>query len=133
MSQACDIGVIGLAVMGENLALNIESRGYRVVVFNRTTSKVDELVAGRAKGKKFVGCHSIEELVSNLAKPRKVMLMVKAGPAIDEMIETLVPLLSPGDIIIDGGNTHFADTERRTRHVESKGLLFVGTGVSGGE
>jgi 6-phosphogluconate dehydrogenase len=119
--------------MGENLALNIESRGYSVAVFNRTTSKVDEFMDGRAKGKNFVGCHSMEELVSNLASPRKVMLMVKAGPAVDEFIEKLIPLLSAGDVIIDGGNTHFSDTERRTQYVESKGLLFIGTGVSGGE
>ncbi len=133
MTQLCDIGVIGLAVMGENLALNIESRGYHVAVYNRTASKVDELIAGRAKGKKFVGCHSIEELVAKLAKPRKVMLMVKAGPAIDELIESLVSLLDRGDIIIDGGNTYYADTERRTKYVEEKGLLYIGTGVSGGE
>ena len=133
MTQLCDLGLIGLAVMGENLALNIESRGYRVAVFNRTTSKVDELIAGRAKGKKFVGCHSIEELVANVAKPRKVMMMVKAGPAVDDLIETLIPLLDKGDVLIDGGNTHFADTERRTKYVEEKGLLYVGTGVSGGE
>jgi 6-phosphogluconate dehydrogenase len=129
----CDFGLVGLAVMGENLALNIESRGCEVAVYNRTTSKVDEFMAGRAKGKKFVGCHSIEELVASLSKPRKVMLMVKAGPAVDDLIETLIPLLEPGDVIIDGGNTHFADTERRTKYLESKGLLFVGTGVSGGE
>ena len=133
MSQACDIGLIGLAVMGENLALNIESRGYRIAVFNRTTSVVDELMAGRAKGKKFVGCHSVEELVKSLKTPRMVMLMVKAGPANDQLIEQLIPLLSPGDVIIDGGNTYYADTERRTKYVESKGLLFVGSGVSGGE
>ncbi len=128
-----DIGLIGLAVMGENLALNIESRGYRVAVFNRTTSKVDGFMAGRAKGKNFVGCHSIEELIENLAPPRKVMLMVKAGPAVDAFIEQIIPLLSPGDVIIDGGNTHFSETQRRTEYVESKGLLYVGTGVSGGE
>ncbi len=133
MAEKCDFGLIGLAVMGENLALNVESRGYSVAVFNRTTSKVDDLMAGRAKGKKFVGCHSIEELVENLAVPRKVMLLVKAGPAVDAFIETLIPLLQPGDVIIDGGNTHFSDTERRTEHVESKGLLYIGTGVSGGE
>jgi 6-phosphogluconate dehydrogenase len=133
MPQPCDFGLIGLAVMGENLALNIESRGYRVAVFNRTTEKVDEFIAGRAAGKKFVGCHSLEDLVANLATPRKVMLMVKAGPAVDDLIAQLLPMLSPGDILIDGGNTHFADTERRTQFVESKGLLFVGTGVSGGE
>jgi len=133
MTQLCDIGLVGLAVMGENLALNIESRGYRVAVFNRTTSRVDEFIAGRGKAKQFVGCHSIEELVAALAKPRKVMLMVKAGPAVDDLIEALLPLLDRGDIIIDGGNTYFADTERRTKHVESKGLLYIGTGVSGGE
>jgi 6-phosphogluconate dehydrogenase len=133
MAADCDFGLIGLAVMGENLALNVESRGYKVAVFNRTTSKVDELIEGRAKGKNFVGCHSLEELVAALKTPRKVMMMVKAGPAVDELMETLIPLLSPGDILIDGGNTFYADTERRTKYVESKGLLFVGTGVSGGE
>lgn len=133
MPELCDIGLIGLAVMGENLALNIESRGFRIAVFNRTTSVVDHLLAGRAKGKRFVGCHSLDELVAALAKPRKVMLMIKAGPAVDAMIDQLLPLLSPGDVIIDGGNTHYADTERRTQYVESKGLLFIGTGVSGGE
>ena len=133
MTPNCDIGLIGLAVMGENLALNIESRGFRIAVFNRTVAKVDELLAGRAKGKNFVGCHSLEELVGSLSTPRKVMLMVKAGPAVDEFIEKLIPLLSPGDVIIDGGNTHFSETERRTQYVESKGLLYVGTGVSGGE
>ncbi len=129
----CDIGLIGLAVMGENLALNIESRGFKIAVYNRTTSKVDELISGRAKGKNFVGCHSLEELVGALASPRKVMLMVKAGAAVDEFIEKLIPLLSPGDVIIDGGNTLFTETERRTQYVESKGLLYIGTGVSGGE
>jgi 6-phosphogluconate dehydrogenase len=133
MSDLCDIGLIGLAVMGENLALNIESRGYRIAVFNRTTEKVDDLINGRAKGKQFVGCHTIAELVKALAKPRKVMLMVKAGPAVDSLIEQLLPLLDKGDIIIDGGNTYYADTERRTKYVESKGLLYIGTGVSGGE
>jgi 6-phosphogluconate dehydrogenase len=128
-----DIGLIGLAVMGENLALNIESRGFSISVYNRTTSKVDELLAGRAKGKKFVGCHSLQELVDSLASPKKVMLMVKAGAAVDDFIEQLIPLLSPGDVIIDGGNTLFSETERRTKYVESKGLLFIGTGVSGGE
>ena len=133
MSQLCDIGLIGLAVMGENLALNIESRGYKIAVFNRTTSVVDNLINGRAKGKNFVGCHSVEELVKQLAAPRKVMLMVKAGPAVDALIEQLIPLLSPGDVIIDGGNTYYLDTERRTTLVESKGLQYIGTGVSGGE
>src|SRR4051812_44160023 len=97
--QPCDIGLIGLAVMGENLALNMESRGYRVAVFNRTTSVVDEFMAKRAKGKNFAACHSVEELVGNLAQPRKVMLMVKAGPAVDALIDQLIPLLSPGDVI----------------------------------
>jgi len=129
----CDFGLIGLAVMGENLALNIESRGFKVAVFNRTTSVVDNFINGRAAGKQFVGCHSLADLVKSLASPRKVMLMVKAGPAVDDLIEQLIPMLSPGDILIDGGNTHFADTERRTQYVESKGLLFIGTGVSGGE
>jgi 6-phosphogluconate dehydrogenase len=133
MTPNCDIGLIGLAVMGENLALNIESRGFKIAVYNRTTSKVDELLAGRAKGKNFVGCHSLEELVGSLASPRKVMLMVKAGPAVDEFIDKLIPLLSPGDVIVDGGNTLFSETERRTKYVESKGLLYIGTGVSGGE
>ncbi len=133
MKSECDFGLIGLAVMGENLALNVESRGYSVAVFNRTTAKVDELLAGRAKGKKFVGCHSLQELVAALKPPRKVMMMVKAGPAVDELIESLVPLMSKGDILIDGGNTFYADTERRTKYLESKGLLFCGTGVSGGE
>jgi 6-phosphogluconate dehydrogenase len=133
MSERCDFGLIGLAVMGENLALNVESRGFSVAVFNRTVSKVDEFIQGRAAGKRFVGCHSLEELVSSLATPRKVMMLVKAGPAVDEFIDKLIPLLSPGDVIIDGGNTHFSDTERRTKYVESKGLLFIGTGVSGGE
>ena len=133
MIPQCDIGLIGLAVMGENLALNIESHGFRIAVYNRTVSKVDALLAGRAKGKNFVGCHSLEELVGSLSAPRKVMLMVKAGPAVDEFIEKLISRLSPGDVIIDGGNTHFSDTERRTQYVESKGLLYIGTGVSGGE
>ena len=133
MAELCDFGLIGLAVMGENLALNVESRGFRVAVFNRTTEKVDKFIAGRARGKGFVGCHSLEEMVRNLSAPRKVMMLVKAGPAVDDFIDQLTPLLSPGDVIIDGGNTHFADSERRTKYVEDRGLLFVGTGVSGGE
>ena len=133
IKNKCDIGLVGLAVMGENLALNIESRGYRIAVFNRTTSKVDAFMAGGAKGKNVVGCHSIEELVESLASPRKVMLMVKAGAAVDAFIDQIIPLLSPGDVIIDGGNTHFSETQRRTEYVESKGLLYIGTGVSGGE
>ncbi|HRF01046.1 MAG TPA: decarboxylating NADP(+)-dependent phosphogluconate dehydrogenase [Pirellulaceae bacterium] len=133
MAGDSDFGLIGLAVMGENLALNVESRGYKVSVYNRTTEKVDEFMAGRAAGKRFVGCHSLEAFVASLARPRKVMMLVKAGPAVDSLIDQLVPLLEPGDVIIDGGNTHFADTERRTAYVESKGLLFCGSGVSGGE
>ncbi len=133
MSGDCDFGLIGLAVMGENLALNVESRGYKVAVNNRTTSKVDDFIAGRAAGKNFVGCHTLEELVAALKPPRLVMMMVKAGPAVDALIDSLVPLLSPGDVLIDGGNTYYADTERRTKEVEAKGLLYSGTGVSGGE
>jgi 6-phosphogluconate dehydrogenase len=133
MTKQCDFGLIGLAVMGENLALNVESSGFSVAVFNRTLSKVDDFVQGRARGKNFCGCHSLSELATSLKRPRKVMLMVKAGPAVDEFIERLIPLLEPGDVLIDGGNTHFSDTERRTQYVESKGLLYVGTGVSGGE
>jgi 6-phosphogluconate dehydrogenase len=133
MNTLSDIGLIGLAVMGENLVLNMESKGFQVTVFNRTTQKVDDFLGGRAKGKRIVGVHSLEELVKTLKRPRKIMIMVKAGRAVDEMIETLVPLLEKGDIIIDGGNTHFPDTDRRTAFVESKGLLYIGTGVSGGE
>ena len=132
MSQA-DIGLVGLAVMGENLILNMESRGFTVACFNRTTSKVDDFVNGRAKGKKIVGAHSLEDLVKALKRPRKVMMMVKAGKAVDDLIAQLLPLLEPGDILIDGGNTHYPDTMRRAALVESKGLLYVGTGVSGGE
>lgn len=133
MSKLSDIGLVGLAVMGENLVLNMESKGFQVTVFNRSSQKVVDFISGRAKGKKIVGAHSIEELVSSLERPRKVMLMIKAGSAVDDMIETLIPYLEPGDIIIDGGNTHFPDTNRRTAYVESKGLLYIGTGVSGGE
>ncbi|MBL7153335.1 MAG: decarboxylating NADP(+)-dependent phosphogluconate dehydrogenase [Phycisphaerae bacterium] len=128
-----DIGVVGLAVMGENLILNMESKGFTVACFNRTVSKVDDFIGGRAKGKNIIGCHSIEELAENLAKPRKVMLMVKAGVAVDAFIESILPHLEDGDIIIDGGNSHFPDTIRRTEVVESKGKLYIGTGVSGGE
>lgn len=128
-----DIGLIGLAVMGENLVMNMESKGFTVSVYNRTTEKVDNFVNGRAKGKNIVGAHSLEELVSQLSVPRKVMLMVKAGAPVDAFIEKLIPLLEPGDVIIDGGNSHFPDTIRRTEYVESKGLLYIGTGVSGGE
>ena len=128
-----DIGLIGLAVMGENLILNMESKGFTVACFNRTVSKVDNFIEGRAKGKNIIGCHSIEELAENLAKPRKIMLMVKAGAAVDAFIDKILPHLEDGDIIIDGGNSHFPDTMRRTEYVESKGKLYIGTGVSGGE
>jgi 6-phosphogluconate dehydrogenase len=128
-----DIGLIGLAVMGENLVLNMESHGHTVAVFNRTTSKVDDFVNGRAKGKKIVGAHTVPELVASLKRPRKVMIMVKAGPPVDQVIDEVAPLLEPGDILIDGGNTHYPDTTRRTKALKEKGLLFVGTGVSGGE
>ena len=128
-----DIGLIGLAVMGENLILNMESKGFTVACFNRTVSKVDDFINGRAKGKNIIGCHSIEELIENLKKPRKIMLMVKAGEAVDAFIENLLPSLEDGDIIIDGGNSHFPDTIRRTELVESRGKLYIGTGVSGGE
>ena len=132
MSQH-DIGLIGLAVMGQNLVLNMASRGYSVGVFNRTTTTTDEFIDGTAAGKTISGYHSVEELVANLKSPRRVMLMVKAGPAVDALIGQLTPLLDPGDIIIDGGNTQFDDTNRRTTEVEDSGLLFIGTGVSGGE
>ena len=133
MDKPLDFGLIGLAVMGQNLALNVESRGYSIGVFNRTTETTDKFIAESCQGKNLTGFHSVEELVASLDRPRKVMLMVKAGSAVDAFIETLIPLLEPGDVIIDGGNTHFSDTERRTEYVESKGLLYIGTGVSGGE
>jgi 6-phosphogluconate dehydrogenase len=132
-ATSADFGLIGLAVMGENLALNVESRGYKVAVFNRTTEKVDEFIEGRAKDKNFIGCHSIEELVKKVKKPRKIMMMVKAGEAVDALIEQLLEHLTKGDVIIDGGNEHYINTERRTGYIEGKKLLFVGTGVSGGE
>jgi 6-phosphogluconate dehydrogenase len=131
--NTADIGLIGLAVMGENLVLNMESKGFTVAVFNRTVEKVDKFLSGRGKGKKFIGAHSIDEFVAALKKPRKVMMLVKAGQAVDDLIEQLIPVLEAGDIIIDGGNSHFPDTNRRTKQVESKGLLYIGTGVSGGE
>jgi 6-phosphogluconate dehydrogenase len=128
-----DIGLIGLAVMGENLVLNMESKGFTVAVYNRSTDKVDNFVQGRGKGKRFIACHSVEALVDALDRPRKVMLLVKAGQAVDALIEQLIPFLEPGDIIIDGGNSQYSDTIRRTKYVESQGLLYVGSGVSGGE
>lgn len=128
-----DIAVVGLAVMGENLILNMESKGFTVACYNRTVSKVDDFVSGRAKGKNIIGCHSIEEMAANLKTPRKVMIMVKAGKPVDDFIEQVLPHLEAGDILIDGGNSHFPDTIRRTQYVESKGKLYIGTGVSGGE
>ena len=133
MEPNADIGLIGLAVMGQNLVLNMNDHGYTVVAFNRTVAKVDEFLAKEAKGTKVIGAHSLEEMVGLLKKPRRVMLMVKAGKPVDEFIEQLLLHLEPGDIIIDGGNSLFEDTSRRTKQVESKGLLYVGTGVSGGE
>ena len=128
-----EIGLIGLAVMGENLVMNMESKGFTIAVYNRSTEKVDNFINGRAKGKKIIGCRSVEELVQALEKPRKVMMMIRAGQAVDDMIGQLLPLLEPGDVIIDGGNSYFKDTIRRTAEVTEKGLLYVGTGVSGGE
>lgn len=133
MKNLADIGLIGLAVMGENLVLNMESKGFTVAVYNRTTEKVDDFVNGRGAGKNFIATHSIEEFVSKLERPRKAMMLVKAGKPVDDLIDQLIPYLEPGDIIIDGGNSLFTDTIRRTAYVESKGLLYVGTGVSGGE
>ncbi len=133
MKKLADIGLIGLAVMGENLVLNMESKGFTVAVFNRTVAKVDKFLNGRGAGKNFIGAHSIEELCSSLERPRKVMMLVKAGQPVDDFIELLLPHLEVGDIIIDGGNSHFPDTIRRTRYIESKGLYYIGTGVSGGE
>lgn len=131
--KKADIGLVGLAVMGENLVMNMESKGFTVAVYNRTADKVKNFVEGRAAGKNIIGTYSLQELADNLAKPRKVMLMVKAGQAVDSIIDQVIPYLEEGDIIIDGGNSHFPDTIRRCEYVESKGLLYVGTGVSGGE
>ncbi|HPT78458.1 MAG TPA: decarboxylating NADP(+)-dependent phosphogluconate dehydrogenase [Candidatus Atribacteria bacterium] len=131
--EKADIGLIGLAVMGENLALNMESKGYTVAVFNRSLDKVTRFVEGRAKGRNIIGTYSIEELAAALKSPRKIMLMVKAGKPVDDFIDLLLPYLDKGDVIIDGGNSHYQDTIRRTRYVEERGLLYIGTGVSGGE
>ncbi|MCF7855192.1 MAG: decarboxylating NADP(+)-dependent phosphogluconate dehydrogenase [Candidatus Pacebacteria bacterium] len=133
MGKKADIGVVGLAVMGENLMLNMESKGFTVACYNRTVSKVDRFIEGRAAGKDIVGCHSLEEFCDALATPRKIMLMVKAGSPVDKFIDSLVPLLDEGDIVIDGGNSHFPDTIRRFEYLKEKGLSFIGTGVSGGE
>ena len=131
--RKADIGLVGLAVMGENLILNMESKGFTVSCFNRTVSKVDNFLEGRAKGKNIIGCHSVEEFVASLERPRRAMLMVKAGKAVDDFIEVLLPHMEEGDIIIDGGNSHYPDTVRRTKTLSDKGILFIGTGVSGGE
>ncbi|HBY60927.1 MAG TPA: phosphogluconate dehydrogenase (NADP(+)-dependent, decarboxylating) [Solibacterales bacterium] len=133
MKESCDIGLIGLAVMGQNLVLNMNDHGYRVAVFNRTVSKVDEFIANEAKGTAVAGARSLEELAGLLKRPRRVMLMVKAGDTVDHMIDALLPFLEKGDILIDGGNSLFTDTNRRTKALEEKGLLYIGTGVSGGE
>jgi 6-phosphogluconate dehydrogenase len=133
MEPKADFALIGLAVMGQNLILNMNDHGFTVAAFNRTVEKVDHFMANEARGTKIIGAHSLPEMVSLLKRPRRVMMLVKAGKAVDEFIEHLLPLLEPGDIIIDGGNSLFDDTSRRVKYVESKGLLFVGTGVSGGE
>jgi 6-phosphogluconate dehydrogenase len=130
---SCDIGLIGLAVMGQNLVLNMNDHGFKVAVFNRTVSKVDDFIANEAKGTQVVGAHSIEELTALLKRPRRVMLMVKAGDSVDQTIEHVLPHLEVGDILIDGGNSLFTDTNRRTKDLAAKGILYIGTGVSGGE
>ena len=131
--KKADIGLIGLAVMGENLVLNMLNKGFTVAVYNRTTEKVDNFIKGRGSGKNIIGTHSIKEFINCLKSPRKIMLMVKAGKPVDDFIEMIISLLDPGDIIIDGGNSHFPDTIIRTKYIESKNLLYIGTGVSGGE
>ncbi len=133
MEATADIGLIGLAVMGQNLVLNMNDQGFKVVVYNRTVSKVDAFLENEAKGTNVIGAHSIEEMVSHLKRPRRLMLLVKAGSAVDDFIEKITPYLEEGDIIIDGGNSMFQDSIRRTKYLESKGLRFIGTGVSGGE
>ena len=133
MAAKADIGIVGLAVMGENLILNMASKGFTVACYNRTTSKVDDFVRSRAAGKSIIGTHSLEEFCDSLAPPRKAMLLVKAGAAVDAVIEQILPYLEPGDILIDGGNSHFPDTIRRTRALAEKGIRYIGTGVSGGE
>ena len=128
-----NFGLIGAAVMGSNLALNMASHGYSVAVYSRTAEHVRAFVEGPAKGKDIIGCYSLEELLANIEKPRRILMMIKAGAPVDMMIDKLLPMLDPGDILIDGGNSHFPDTARRTAYVESKGLYYIGTGVSGGE
>ena len=133
MAQQCDIGLIGLAVMGQNLVLNMADHGFTVAAYNRTTSRVDEFLAGPARGKSIVGCHSLAEFVRILKKPRIVMFMVKAGDPVKQTVEQLAPLMEPGDIIIDGGNSYFLDTEEQIRKLQPQGILYMGTGISGGE
>ena len=133
MAGQCDIGLIGLAVMGQNLILNMADHGYRVAAYNRTTGKVSEFIAGPAHGKSIVGCHSSEELVQNLKRPRRIMMMVKAGEPVSQTIQQFLPLLEPGDIIIDGGNSYYPDTAGRIEELQSTGILYLGTGISGGE
>ena len=133
MKEKADIGLVGLAVMGENLVLNMESKGFTVAVYNRTASKVDQFTGGRGKGKNIIGTRTLQELVDSLERPRKIMLMVKAGKPVDDFIEQIIPYLDKGDVLIDGGNSHFPDTNRRTAYLEDKGFLYIGTGVSGGE
>ena len=128
-----DLGLIGLAIMGQNLVLNMSDHGYKVAVFNRTTSVMEEFISGSAKGRAIQGARTLEELIALLKKPRRVMLMVKAGSPVDQTIEALLPLLDPGDVVIDGGNSFFGDTIRRCNYLKEKGILYVGTGVSGGE
>lgn len=133
MSEQADIGLIGLAVMGQNLVLNMNDHGYTVAVYNRTTEKVDRFIENEAAGTNVIGTHSVEELIATLKRPRRVMLMIQAGTAVDRVIDQLLPHLDEGDIIIDGGNSNFTDSMRRTTYLEEKGLLFVGSGISGGE
>jgi len=133
MNPQCDIGLVGLAVMGQNLVLNMADHGFQVAAFNRTVQRVDEFMLGSAKGKSIIGCRSPEELVRSLKQPRRLMLMVKAGEAVDETIRHFAPLLEAGDIIIDGGNSYYKDTERRIHELDPQGILYLGTGISGGE
>ena len=133
MKSHADIGVVGLAVMGENLILNMESRGFTVACFNRTVAKVDAFLGGRGRGKKLIGCRSLKELADALSRPRRILMMVRAGRPVDDLIGELAPLLEPGDVLIDGGNSHYPDTARRCAEAAAKGLLYVGAGVSGGE
>ncbi|MDX1390034.1 MAG: NAD(P)-binding domain-containing protein, partial [Acidobacteriota bacterium] len=133
MSQQSEIGLVGLAVMGQNLLLNTADHGFRVTAYNRTAATTDAFLEGPARGKPIVGAKTPEELVASLARPRRILMMVKAGPAVDAVIDQLVPLLEEGDILIDGGNSHFEDTERRIVSLRELGILYLGTGVSGGE